>query len=203
MVRVNLSLAAKVLEEMEKNAELRRKFLRMILTELMLEPDLRLAIVNAMIREVTTKSDLVELEKKLTTTLNDLRDSVTTSINTLPSKNDFEKLSTKVSEIGRNVEELRNNFKVIEGIGERFSIIEDKISRVTEGMESLEATVSTTLSKMDESISKIGSTTTTVEERTIELRSQISRVSHMLFMIIIMVLVILVIQLLEVLKLIP
>jgi len=194
-----MSLAAKVLEEMEKNVELRRKFFRILLADLMLDPDLRLAIVNSMIREVATKADLAEVEKRLSTLIED----VSNAVRNLPSREDVEKLSSKIEDVGRGVKEIGGALSVVESVGERFSIAEDKIGRVAEKMESLEVTFSSVSSKLDDSLSKVGSTATIIEERTSEIRAQVSRLTSMVYIVLILVLITLVIQLLQALKLIP
>jgi len=194
-----MSLAAKVLEEMERNAELRRKFFRILLADLMLDPDLRLAIVNSMIREVATKADLAEVEKRLSTLIED----VSNSVRNLPSREDVEKLSSKVEDVGRSVKEIGGALSVVESVGERFNIAEDKIGRVAEKMESLEVTFSSVSSKLDDSLSKVGSTATVIEERTSEIRAQVSRLTGMVYIVLILALITLAIQLLQILKLIP
>lgn len=205
-----MSLAAKVLEEMEKNAELRRKFFRILLAELMLDPDLRMAMVNAMIREVAMKSDLSEAEKRIITSIDDLGKNVSSSLENIPTKDSIKDLASKVEEVARDIKEFKNMMGVIESVGERFNKVEDKVDTVKNAVEIFEATFSNITSKLDDSLSKIGATTTTIQEtttaiqdRTSNIENRISRLTIAIFIILILTLVTLVAQLLETLKLIP
>lgn len=212
-----MSLAAKVLEEMEKNAELRRKFFRILLAELMLDPDLRMAMVNAMIREVATKSDLSETEKRITTSIDDLGKNVSSHLENIPTKDSVKDLTSKVEEVARDIKEFKNMIGVIESVGERFNKVEDKVDTVKNVVEIFETTFSNITSKLDDSLSKIGVTTTsiqetttaiqdrtsTIENRTSSIENRISRLTIAIFIILILTLVTLAAQLLETLKLIP
>jgi len=198
-----VSLAAKVLEEIEKNAELRRKFFRILLADLMLDPDLRLAIVNAMIREVVTKADLAEMEKRVTTSIEDLGKNIATSLENLLLRGPIKEFSSKIETITRDVEEFRGTIGVIESIGERFDKVEDKVDMVKGKMEALESTLSNLASKLDDSISRIGSTTTTLQERAHATEGRISRLATMVFIIMVLTLIAMIAQVLELLKVIP
>jgi methyl-accepting chemotaxis protein len=212
-----MSLAAKVLEEMEKNAELRRKLFRILLADLMLDPDLRMAMVNAMIREVATKSDLSETEKRIITSIDDLGKSMNSHLENIPTKDSIKDLTSKVEEVARDIKEFKNMIGVIESVGERFNKVEDKVDTVKNVIEIFEATFSNITSKLDDSLSKIGATTTsiqetitviqdrtsTIENRTFSIENRISRLTVTIFIILLLTLVTLVVQLLETLKLIP
>lgn len=188
---------------MEKNAELRRKFFRILLADLMLEPDLRLALVNAMIREAATKSDIAELERRITTLVTDLGNNVANITSTLSSKDDIKEVLARLDLMNRDVRDIGNTLKVVESIGERFSVVESKMDNVAEKMSSVEVTFSNVVSKIDDSLSKIGSTTEVIEERTSNLRAQVSRLTVMIYLILILVLLTLLAQLASMLKLIP
>jgi methyl-accepting chemotaxis protein len=157
-----VSLAAKVLEEMEKNAELRRKLFRILLAELMLDPDLRMAMVNAVIREVATKSDLFEMEKRIKASIDDLGKSVSSHLESVPTKDSIRDLASKVEEVARDVKEFKNMIGVIESVGERLGKAGDRVDTVKNVAEMFEATFSNTTSKLDDSLSKIGVTTSSI-----------------------------------------
>ncbi len=205
-----MSLAAKVLEEIEKNAELRRKLFRILVADLMLDPDLRMAMVNAIIREVATKSDLSETEKRIKTSIDDLGKSMSLHLENIPTKDSIKDLTSKVEEVARDIKEFKNIIGVIESVGERFNKVEDKVDTVKNVVETFEATLSNITSKLDDSLSKIGATTTTIQETTTTIQNttftienRILRLTIAIFVILILTLVTLIAQLLETLKLVP
>lgn len=198
-----MSLAAKVIEEMEKNAELRRKFFRALIADLMLDPDLRLAIVSALIREVTTKGDLAEVEKRVETSIDDLKRSVAESLENVPSKDSVKELSLKVDTIARDMEEFKGIIGVVEGVGERFNRVEDKVDSVKSSVEAFEVSFSNLTSKLDDSMSKIGSTIVAIQEKTYTIENRVSRLTALVFVVMLLALIAMVAQVLEVLGLIP
>jgi methyl-accepting chemotaxis protein len=158
-----VSLAAKVLEEIEKNAELRRKLFRILLADLMLDPDLRMAMVNAVIREVATKSDLFEMEKRIKASIDDLGKNVSSHLENVLARGSIkDDLASKVEEVARDVKELKNMIGAVESVGERLDKVEDKVDTVKNVVGMFEATFSNTTSKLDDSLSKIGVTTTSI-----------------------------------------
>ena len=198
-----MSLAAKIIEEMEKNAELRRKFFRALIADLMLDPDLRLAIVSALIREVTTKGDLAEVEKRVETSIDDLKRSVVESLENVPSKDSVKELSLKVDAIARDMEEFKGIIGVVEGVGERFNRVEDKVDSVKSSVEAFEVSFSNLTSKLDDSMSKIGSTIVAIQEKTYTIENRVSRLTALVFVVMLLALIAMVAQVLEVLGLIP
>jgi predicted RNase H-like nuclease (RuvC/YqgF family) len=57
---LGMSLALKMIEELEENEALRRRFLKMIIPEIPKEPDVTLMLINAILGRVATKEDLKE-----------------------------------------------------------------------------------------------------------------------------------------------
>jgi chromosome segregation ATPase len=55
-----MSLALKMIEELEENEALRKRFLKMIIPEIPKEPDVTLMLINAILGKVVTKEDLKE-----------------------------------------------------------------------------------------------------------------------------------------------
>jgi len=70
-----VSLAEKVIEEFEVNVRLRRRLAEL----LVVEPDVRLTIVNAVLAEVTTKRDINEIRAEI----NQLRNEIKADISEL------------------------------------------------------------------------------------------------------------------------
>ena len=56
-----VSIAEKLIEELEKDPKIRRRLAELMVTD----SDVRLAIINAVLADVATKSDLEKLEEKL------------------------------------------------------------------------------------------------------------------------------------------
>ena len=56
-----MSIAEKLIEELEKDPKIRRRLAELMVTD----SDVRLAIINAVLADVATKSDLEKLEEKL------------------------------------------------------------------------------------------------------------------------------------------
>jgi len=60
-----VSLAEKLVEELEANERVRKRLVKLLVPEAVSEPELRLAIINAILRDVATKSDVAKLWKRL------------------------------------------------------------------------------------------------------------------------------------------
>ena len=57
--------ASEIVRALEEDVEARRRLARLLASEVVAEPDLRLALANAILKEVATKGDLRELEERL------------------------------------------------------------------------------------------------------------------------------------------
>ncbi len=62
-------ITEKVLEELEADARLRKRLAELLITE----PDIRLALINAIIADVATKKDINELRTELKNEISDVR----------------------------------------------------------------------------------------------------------------------------------
>ncbi|MDM7275659.1 MAG: hypothetical protein P3X22_006035 [Thermoprotei archaeon] len=122
-----MSLAAKMIEEMEKNAELRRRFLKMILAEIALEPDVRMALANAIIREAATKTDLAELTKKIEGALEERASRIESSIVT---KGEFKALNVKIETMEALVADLNKNIRSLDELGGKISSLESSVEEL-------------------------------------------------------------------------
>jgi len=67
-----MSLAEKLIKEFEENVKLRKRLAELLVSE----PDVRLALINAVIADVATKKDLNELRNELKGEMNGLRGEI-------------------------------------------------------------------------------------------------------------------------------
>jgi len=94
-----MSLAERLLEELEADPRARKRLAELLVTE----PDVRLAMINAIIADVATKRDLAELRAELKGDINALRSEL---------KGDIDALR---AEIGQLRAEASSNFRWIIG----------------------------------------------------------------------------------------
>ncbi len=89
-----VSIAEKLIEELEKDPKIRRRLAELMVTD----SEVRLAIINAVLADVATKSDLERLEEKLT---NEIRREVG-------------RLEERISALESRIETLENRVNSIE-----------------------------------------------------------------------------------------
>ena len=112
-----MSICEKVVEELEADVRLRKRFAELLVTE----PDVRLAIINAVMRDVATKEDM---EKLRTATKEDIARLETAM------KEDMEKLRVAMKE---DISHLETR---INGLEARINSLDGRVSRL-EGQMSL------------------------------------------------------------------
>jgi predicted ribosome quality control (RQC) complex YloA/Tae2 family protein len=100
-----VSIAEKLIEELEKDPKIRRRLAELMVTD----SDVRLAIINAVLADVATKSDLEKLEERL--------------------RNDFR------NEIQREVRRLEDRISALEN---RISALENRVNSIEERLARLE-----------------------------------------------------------------
>jgi len=106
-----VSIAEKLIEELEKDPKIRRR-----LAELMVaDSEVRLAIINAVLADVATKSDLEKLEEKLR---NDFRNEI---------RREVGRLEERISALERRIETLENRIFTLEN---RVNSIEARLARL-------------------------------------------------------------------------
>jgi len=99
-----VSIAEKLIEELEKDPKIRRRLAELMVTD----SDVRLAIINAVLADVATKSDLEKLEAA--------------------TKRELEKLEERLrSEIQREVKRLEERISALEN---RVNSIEERLARL-------------------------------------------------------------------------
>jgi hypothetical protein len=99
------SIAEKLIEELEKDPKIRKRLAELMVTD----SDVRLAIINAVLADVATKSDLEKLEERL--------------------RNDFR------SEIQREVRRLEDRITALEN---RITALENRVNSIEERLARLE-----------------------------------------------------------------
>ncbi len=107
-----MSIAEKLIEELEKDPKIRRRLAELMVTD----SDVRLAVINAVLADVATKKDLEKLEERL--------------------RNEIQREVSKLEERLRS--ELQREVRRLE---ERISALESRISALEKRMEALEVRV--------------------------------------------------------------
>jgi uncharacterized protein YlxW (UPF0749 family) len=107
-----VSIAEKLIEELEKDPKIRRRLAELMVTD----SDVRLAIINAVLADVATKSDLEKLEAA--------------------TKRELEKLEERLrSEIQREVRRLEDRISALEN---RIAALENRVNSIEERLTRLE-----------------------------------------------------------------
>ena len=110
-----MSIAEKLIEELEKDPKIRRRLAELMVTD----SDVRLAIINAVLADVATKSDLEKLEAATKRELENLR---------VEMKAEMEKLEERLrSEMGKLEERLERRISALES---RVNSIEERLARL-------------------------------------------------------------------------
>ena len=110
-----MSIAEKLIEELEKDPKIRRRLAELMVTD----SDVRLAIINAVLADVATKSDLEKLEAATKRELENLRAEM---------KAEMEKLEERLrSEMGKLEERLERRISALES---RVNSIEERLARL-------------------------------------------------------------------------
>jgi chromosome segregation ATPase len=122
-----VSIAEKLIEELEKDPKIRRRLAELMVTD----SDVRLAIINAVLADVATKSDLEKLEVATRRELENLRAEMKAEMEKLEERlrNDFR------SEIQREVRRLEDRISALEN---RISALENRVNSIEERLARLE-----------------------------------------------------------------
>ena len=127
--------AEKIVELFEKDVSSRKRFAELLI----IEPDIRLAIINAVIRDVATKEDIENLRAATKEDIENLRAATKEDIENLrkATKEDIESLKKATKEdIGRLEARINSLETRINGLEARIGGLEARISRL-EGQMSL------------------------------------------------------------------
>jgi chromosome segregation ATPase len=121
------SIGEKLIEELEKDPKIRKRLAELMVTD----SDVRLAIINAVLADVATKSDLEKLEVATRRELENLRAEMKSEMEKLEERlrNDFR------SEIQREVKRLEDRISALEN---RISALENRVNSIEERLARLE-----------------------------------------------------------------
>jgi chromosome segregation ATPase len=133
-----VSIAEKLIEELEKDPKIRRRLAELMVTD----SDVRLAIINAVLADVATKSDLEKLEAATKRELENLRAEM---------KAEMEKLEERLrSEMGKLEERLRSEIqREVRRLEDRISALENRISALENRVNSIEERLTRLEGQMD------------------------------------------------------
>jgi uncharacterized protein YlxW (UPF0749 family) len=107
-----VSIAEKLIEELEKDPKIRRRLAELMVTD----SDVRLAIINAVLADVATKSDLEKLEAA--------------------TRRELEKLEERLrNEIQREVRRLEDRISALEN---KIAAFENRVNSIEERLTRLE-----------------------------------------------------------------
>jgi chromosome segregation ATPase len=118
-----VSIAEKLIEELEKDPKIRRRLAELMVTD----SDVRLAIINAVLADVATKGDLEKLEAATKSDLENLRAELVKTEERL--RTEMENLRAEIkTEMGKLEERLER----------RISALESRVNSIEEGLARLE-----------------------------------------------------------------
>jgi chaperonin cofactor prefoldin len=101
-----VSIAEKLIEELEKDPKIRRRLAELMVTD----SDVRLAIINAVLADVATKSDLEKLEAATKRELENLRAEMKAEMEKLE-----ERLERRISALESRVNSIEERLARLEG----------------------------------------------------------------------------------------
>jgi chromosome segregation ATPase len=101
-----VSIAEKLIEELEKDPKIRRRLAELMVTD----SDVRLAIINAVLADVATKSDLEKLEVATRRELENLRAEMKAEMGKLE-----ERLERRISALESRVNSIEERLARLEG----------------------------------------------------------------------------------------
>jgi uncharacterized protein involved in exopolysaccharide biosynthesis len=117
-----VSIAEKLIEELEKDPKIRRRFAELMVTD----SDVRLAIINAVLADVATKGDLEKLEAATKSDLENLRAELVKTEERL--RTEMENLRAEIkTEMGKLEERLERRISALES---RVNSIEERLARL-------------------------------------------------------------------------
>ncbi len=100
-----MSIAEKLIEELEKDPKIRRRLAELMVTD----SDVRLAVINAVLADVATKKDLEKLEERLR---NDFRNEIQREVRRLEER--ISALESRISALEKRMEALEVRVNSIE-----------------------------------------------------------------------------------------
>jgi len=129
-------LAEKLVEELEADEKVRKRLAKLLLPEVVSEPDARLAIINTVLRDVATKDDVAGLREEFAM----LRKDVYTYITELR-----ERVSKLEGAFTQLVDRIGDLDKRIDSLDKRIDSLDKRIDYVTKVSWALTLSVLATL----------------------------------------------------------
>ncbi|MFZ8856940.1 MAG: hypothetical protein ACO2O1_01650 [Candidatus Caldarchaeales archaeon] len=129
-----MSIAEKLIEALEKDPKIRKRLAELMVTD----SDVRLAIINAVLADVATKSDLEKLEAATKSELEKVEGRLRTEMENLRAEMKFEmeKLEERLrNEIQREVRRLEDRISALEN---RIAALENRVNSIEERLARLE-----------------------------------------------------------------
>jgi predicted nuclease with TOPRIM domain len=133
-------LAQKIVEELEADEKVRKRLAKLLVPEAVSEPDLRLAIINAVLRDVATKDDVVKLREEI----EKIRIATKEDINRLEERIEVfrKEIYAQVAELRERVSKLEGAFtQLVERIGDldkRIDALDKRIDALDKRIDSLD-----------------------------------------------------------------
>jgi len=128
------SIGEKLIEELEKDPKIRKRLAELMVTD----SDVRLAIINAVLADVATKSDLEKLEAATKSELEKVEGRLRTEMENLRAemKAEMERLEERLrNEIQREVRRLEDRISALEN---RIAALENRVNSIEERLARLE-----------------------------------------------------------------
>jgi len=139
-----LSLAEKLVEELEANEKVRKRLAKILVPEAISEPELRLAIINAILRDVATKSDVAKLREEI----EKIRIATKEDIETFRKE-----MYTQISELRERVSKLEGAFtQLVERIGDldkRIDALDKRIDALDKRIDALDRRIDSLDKRID------------------------------------------------------
>jgi len=109
-----LSFVEKLIKELEADEGARKRLARLLVVDVVSEPEARLAIVNAILREVATKSDLDTLRKEFKADIDTLRKEFKDDIEVLRKefRDEIKRLDSRISSLEQRVARLEGSISL-------------------------------------------------------------------------------------------
>ena len=127
-----MSITAEYIVELfEKYVRARKRLAEL----LVMEPDVRLAIINAVLRDVATKEDIKELKEEISILAKTTREEfekLKIKLAEKASKKDIVKLESEINLLRRELEKLRTE---LGKQGERISILETRFDNIEKRLD--------------------------------------------------------------------
>jgi chromosome segregation ATPase len=143
-----LSIAEKLVEELEADEKVRKRLAKLLLPEVVSEPDARLAIINAVLRDVATKEDVARVMEEIGKVRVETREEIEKV--RVATKEDFGRLEERIEilrkEIYTQITEFRERVSKLEGA---FTQLVDRIGDLDKRIDALDRRIDSLDKRID------------------------------------------------------